>query len=182
MLGSVLPSRNEPNLNAGPRVWCEFTGDNGYIKFPMRVPILPETRGIKIYGVRNCLRHSSTLDLMYLTQVIQSMIVGYAGCYSAQTQDVGRKELARMGATLERKLQVETSSTNDASSFRYYSQRLVHDLEAKGILRTIVETTNLAIHLNKMDVLASECIRTFPTVAFPANLPLKREEIETGKV
>ena len=87
-----------------------------------------------------------------------------------------------MGATLERKLQVEIRNADDPASFRYYSQRLVRDLEAKGILRTVVETTNLAIHVNKMDILAAECIRTFPTVTFPANLLLKREEIETGKV
>ena len=87
-----------------------------------------------------------------------------------------------MSATLERRLLADENSTKDPTSFLYYSQRLIRDLEAKGILRTIVETTNLAIHLNKMDVLASECIRTFPTVTFAAHLLLKREEIETGKV
>jgi hypothetical protein len=54
-------------------------------------------------------------------------------------------------------------------------------LEAKGILRTIVETTNLAIHLNDKDILETECVRTFPSVTFPATLLLKREEIETVK-
>ena len=41
MLGAILPARNEPNLNAGPVLWSEFTGSNGDIKFPLRVPILP---------------------------------------------------------------------------------------------------------------------------------------------
>ena len=85
---------------------------------------------------------------MYQAQVIQSVIAGYFGGYTAKAQEVGRKELKRMGTTLERKLQVEASSANDPANFRYYSQRLVRDLEAKGILRTVVETTNLAIHLN----------------------------------
>ena len=56
------------------------------------------------------------------------------------------------------------------------------DLEAKGIVRTAVETVNLALHANHKDVLMAECIRTFPTVTFPASLLLKREEIETLKV
>ena len=43
MLGGMLPIRNEANLNAGPVAWCEFTGDNADMKFPTRVPILPET-------------------------------------------------------------------------------------------------------------------------------------------
>ena len=57
----------------------------------------------------------------------------------------------------------------------------MRDLEAKGIIRTSVETTNLAIHLNQSDALEAECVRTFPTVTFPANEVLKREEIENGK-
>ena len=181
LLGSILPGRNEPNLNAGPRVWCEFMGDNADIKFPMRVPILPETHEIKLYDIKDCLSQNNTLDLMYQVQVIQSVIAGYFGGYSAKMQDVGRKETARMGSALYRKLENEKDSV-DPAGFRYYSQRLVRDLEAKGILRTSVETTNLSIHLNEMDILEAECIRTFPTVTFPANLLLKREEIETGKV
>ena len=51
MLGAMLPARNEANLNAGPVAWCEFTGDNGDIKFPMRVLILPETHEILVYDV-----------------------------------------------------------------------------------------------------------------------------------
>ena len=70
VLGSILPSRNEPYLNAGPRLWCEFSGDNGDIKFPMRVPILPETHEIKLHDVKDCLSQNNTLDLMYQAQVI----------------------------------------------------------------------------------------------------------------
>ena len=147
----------------------------------MRVPILPETHEILLYDVKDCLSQNNTLDLMYQTQVTQSVLAGYFGGYSAKMQDVGRKETARMGATLHRKLAAEKDS-EDPHSFRYYSQRLVRDLEAKGILRTIVETTNLAIHLNDNDILEAECVRTFPTVTFPATLLLKREEIETGKI
>ena len=60
-----------------------------------------------------------------------------------------------------------------------YSRRLVKDLECKGILRTTVETVNLQIHAEESDPLAAECIRTMPTVTFPATMLLKREEIET---
>ncbi len=33
LLGCVLPSRNDPWLNAGPSAWMIFTGDNGDMKF-----------------------------------------------------------------------------------------------------------------------------------------------------
>ena len=52
----------------------------------------------------------------------------------------------------------------------------------KGTIRTAVEGINLSLHANHADVLMGECIRTFPTVTFPAMLLLKREEIETLKV
>ena len=63
-----------------------------------------------------------------------------------------------------------------------YSRRLVKDLEAKGIIRTAVESLNLSVHASNADILKSECMRTFATVTFPANLLLKQEEVETGKI
>ena len=42
---------------------------------------------------------------------------------------------------------------------------------------------NISVHWSKeSDVLAAECIRTFPTATFPATLLLKREEAETEKL
>ena len=67
-------------------------------------------------------------------------------------------------------------------AFAMYSKRLVKDLEAKGIIRTAVESINLSLHADHKDVTRAECIRTMPTVTFPASLLLKREEIETLKV
>ena len=82
--------------------------------------------------------------------------------------------------TVARKAEVE-ERLPAAKDFQKYSRRLVRDLEAKGIVRTALETVNLARFCDSSDVLRAECIRTFPTVTFPASLLLKREEIETGK-
>ena len=49
-------------------------------------------------------------------------------------------------------------------------------------MRTAVESLNLSVHASHPDVLKAECMRTFPTVVFPASLLLKREEVETCKV
>ncbi len=51
----------------------------------------------------------------------------------------------------------------------------------QGIIRTTVESLNLSLNANKTDVLSAECIRTFPTVTFPASALLRREEVETLK-
>ena len=80
-----------------------------------------------------------------------------------------------------RKAEVSSQET-EAKAYLEYSRRLVRDLEGKGIVRTAVEATNLNVNTDENDVLRAECIRTFPTVTFPATLLLKREEIETGKV
>ena len=85
-----------------------------------------------------------------------------------------------MNEALSRKVE-NTTKESQAKEFQRYSRRLVRDLEAKGIVRTAVECTNLSIHANNSDVLMAECIRTFPTVTFPASMLLKREEIECGR-
>ena len=69
-----------------------------------------------------------------------------------------------------------------AQAFKLYGKRLVKDLEGKGIIRTAVEGTNLALYADHKDNLMAECIRTFPSVNFPAGLLLRREEIESGAV
>ena len=61
-------------------------------------------------------------------------------------------------------------------AFKLYSRRLIKELEPKGIIRTAVESVNLALCTNHHGVLMAECIRTFPSFTFPASLLLKREE------
>ena len=58
----------------------------------------------------------------------------------------------------------------------------MRELEAKGIVRTAVESTLLSLHADHPDVLMAECIRAFPSITFPASSLLKREEVETGKM
>ena len=43
VVGGLMQRRNDPWLNAGPSAWCIFSGDNGDIKFPHKIPIVPET-------------------------------------------------------------------------------------------------------------------------------------------
>ena len=57
----------------------------------------------------------------------------------------------------------------------------MRDLEIKCIVRTAAEGTTLSLHAARTDILDAECVRTFPTIRFPANELLKREEIETLK-
>ena len=185
-IGSILVARNEPNLNAAPTAWAEFSGDNGDIKFPLRVPILPETHEVLLYDAKSCCKKRccdkvNELDLAYEVQVGQAVTAGYVGGYSAKMQSIGRAELMSMVQGVLRKAEVSSQETR-AKAYLEYSRRLVRDLEGKGIVRTAVEATNLNVNTDENDVLRAECIRTFPTVTFPATLLLKREEIETGKV
>ena len=161
-----------------------FTGDNGDIKFPHRCPIIPDTHEkMDIFNLRwqACCGESSSLQMTYDMQAGQAVAAGYFGGYSAKMQEIGSKELDRLRDALNRK--AATSKRAPApKAFQDYSRRLVKDLEAKGIIRTSVETLNLATHAADADALSAECMRTFATVTFPASLLLKREEIETLKV
>ena len=96
-------------------------------------------------------------------------------------QDIGIMELKKMQKVLERS-QIHSKPTGTRQEqFNKSSKRLLKDLEAKGIVRTAVETTNLALHADVKDKSRAECFRTFPTVSFPVTSLLSREEIENKK-
>jgi hypothetical protein len=154
-------------------------GDNGDIKLPHRIPILPCTHEVLLYDVKRCCGRVNELELAYQVQSAQSLAAGYFGGYSAKMQDIGNKELERMEASLHRKIAVEKPKP-EAKAFQDYSRRLVRDLEGKGILRTAVECVNLSLFADHKDVLMAECIRTFPTIRFDAMQLLRREEVETA--
>ena len=175
-IGCVLSARNSSWLNAGPSAWMVFSGDNGDIEFPHRLPIMAETHEPSL--VFDC-RWSSIAQQTADLQSAQSLAAGYFGGYAAKMQDIGRRELQAMGQALERKLAGENK--NEAKQFHDLSRRIVKDLEAKGTVRTSVEGLNLSMHAANPDVLAAECWRTFPTIMFPAQTLLHREEVETLK-
>eukprot|EP00959_Pyramimonas_sp_CCMP1952_P124790 2608944-Pyramimonas_sp.AAC.1 len=113
-----------------------------------------------------------------------ALAAGYFGGYSAKMQDIGEKEMKRLSATLERKVASDGAlggNRTAAEEFQHYSRRLVRDLECKGIVRTSLESCLLSLYADHPDALMAECIRTFPSVRFPAVDLLKREEVETGK-
>ena len=153
MLGTVLPARNDEWLNAAPRAYAAFSSSNGDLKFPQRLPIPKETHEVLIYSATPL-----------------SVMAGYFGGYTAKMQDIGLKEIRRLSQLLDRQRPGATANKNQAEAFQYYSRRLVRDLEAKGIVRSL--------HSADTEILMAECIRTFPSTSFPASLLLKREEVE----
>ena len=184
VVGSVFSARNDAMLNAGPAAWLVWSGDNGDIKFPHKIPIIPETHEepMPLYHQKHseCVSAVCTLNMLYDLQAAQSMAAGYFGGYTSKMQDIGKKELQRLREALERKIDREHRKPLP-KAFQEYSKRLLKDLEAKSTVRTAVENLNLAIHGDHADMLRAECIRTFPSVSFPAATLLRREEVETGK-
>ena len=184
MLGEVLPARNDAWLNAGPRALVAFTADNADIKFPFRVPIQQETHEVLLFDIKRHPKCGSRdpLDQALDMQAVMAAIAGYFGGYTSKMQPIGERQVKQLREATERKVQGEPSR-GAAEDFKLYARRLVKDLELKGTVRTAVEGMNLSLHWNdESDVLAAECIRTFPTVTFPATLLLKREEAETNKL
>ena len=183
MLGEVLPARNDPWLNAGPRALVAFTADNADVKFPFRVPIQKETHDTSLMDIK---RHPSCgsrnpFDQALDMQAVMAAIAGYFGGYTSKMQPIGERQIKQLREAIERKVAGDKSQ-GAARDFKVYAQRLIKDLELKGMIRTAVEGVNLSLHWNDPDILAAECIRTFPTVTFPASLLLRREEAETNKL
>ena len=89
--------------------------------------------------------------MAYDMQAGQAVAACYFGGYSAKMQDIGQKELQRLREGSERK--VESSARSPApQAFQTYSRRLLKDLEAKGILRTAVESLNLPVNAAHPDI------------------------------
>ena len=114
MLGSILPQRNEAWLNAGPSAWLVYTGDNGDIKFPHRLPIIPETHEhMLLFDVRrqSCCSGVSSLQMTYDMQAGQAVTAGYFGGYSAKMQDVGGNGVSvhATSARKEKQVRIQTS-------------------------------------------------------------------------
>ena len=182
MLGEVLPARNDAWLNAGPRALIAFTADNADVKFPFRVPIQKETHEVLLFDIKrhpNC-GSRDPLDQALDMQAVMAAIAGYFGGYTSKMQPIGERQIKQLREAIERRVAGDKSQ-GAAQDFKIYARRLVKDLELKGTIRTAVEGVNLSLHWNEADILAAECIRTFPTVTFPATLLLKREEAETNK-
>ena len=107
-------------------------------------------------------------------QAVMAAIAGYLGYYTSQTQPNGKIQAKQLREATERNVQGEPSR-GASYDFNMYAHRLVEEL--KGTIRTAVGGMDLSLHWSvESDILAAECIRTFPTVASPATLLLKREE------
>ena len=104
------------------------------------------------------------------------MAAGYFGGYSAKLQDTGFMELKKMQKALERSHAKLTTHGTRQQEFNKSSRRLLKDLEAKGMVRAAVETTDLALHADIKDKTRAERVRTFLTVSFPVAELLSREE------
>lgn len=181
-LGDVLVRRNNEYLNAGPRVWCAFMGDNGDIKFTAKLPILLETH--ELVGTEEerkaCCSARHPMDMLFDLQARQAAQAGYCGGYATKVQPIGAKELDRFHEAFVRKVESMAGHMPKAIQrhFADYTKRFFKDMESKGTMRTVVESMNLAEFADHADPLMAECPRTFPSVNFPAGSFLKREEME----
>ena len=156
-----------------------FSGDNGDLKFPHRLPILPETHEVLLYDVRRCVGKVSELDMAYEVQIGQAVTAGYFGGYTAKMQDIGQKESRSLQLSIERKADLSKDEP-EQKAYRVYAQRLV---KGSGMQRYYSHSCRMCESCffcrHHPDNLKAECVRSFPSVHFPANLWLRREEIET---
>ena len=73
-------------------------------------------------------------------------------------QPIGERQIKQLREAIERRAAGENSQ-GAALDFKLYAQRLIKDLELKGMSRTAVEGVNLSLHWNDADIRRpqSEC-------------------------
>ena len=93
VLGTILPARNCPWLNAAQRALIAFTGSNNDIKFPQRLPILPETHEVLTFDIQRsqACHFGDIAGQMRDMQGFMAQAAGYFGGYTAKMQDIGAR-------------------------------------------------------------------------------------------
>ena len=110
--------------------------------------------------------------ILYL-KLCTSLAVGYFH----KPQSVGQHELEKCTRTLGL-MRAQLERNVHAVQVVQVTNRMLSDLEGRGIMRTPPETCNLNAYLDDNDVLAAEFIRTFQTVVFPGGAFVHRLEVE----
>ena len=96
MLGQVLPERNDEWLNAGPRALIAFTGSNADIKYPHRLPILPETHDELSSNLSHiCCAADNSVQQAADMQAGMAAAAGYFGGYTAKMQPIGHEVMKK---------------------------------------------------------------------------------------
>ena len=100
MLGCTLVRRNQDMLNAGIPGVTLYMCDNNDIKFPYRLPILPETHEDDVCG-HACWASADTVEQQYQVHLAMRASACYTVGYSAKMQVVGKTETKRAAEASE---------------------------------------------------------------------------------
>jgi len=118
-------------------------------------------------------RKTEKVHIILYTQLCTSLAVGYFH----KPQPVGQYELEKCTRTLGL-MRAQLERNVHAVQVVQVTNRMLSDLEGRGIMRTAPETCNLNAYLDDNDVLAAEFIRTFQTIVFPGGAFVHRQEVE----
>ena len=145
VVGGVLVAYNSDMLNPGPRARIAFAAENGDIKFPNKHPVMSGTQEVFLFDKKHSAAcGGNSLQQRWDTQSGLADAAGYLGGDTSKMQDIGVKELKRTHGILLRKLEGEPRAERSVHAmWKYYSKRLVRDLEGKGIVRAGTEIVSL---------------------------------------
>ena len=111
--------------------------------------------------------------IILYSQLCTSLAVGYFH----KPQPVGQYELERCTRTMSL-LRPQLERNVPAVQVVQVTNRMLSDLEGRGIMRTSPETCNLNAYMDDNDFLAAEFIRTYMSVVFPGGAFVHRLEVE----
>jgi len=151
---------------------------NTNTKWTWLVPLTEATHFADVCDLK-CLtsRNRTPKGLLIASSRAAKQLVGYFCGYTTKRQVVGKYELDQASSSMNL---LRDSLKKDSASRQLsrVTNRMISDLQCRGMLRPATDETNLAANSAAHDNMNAEFIRTFRTQSFQGRLILQRLEAE----
>ena len=177
-LGSFLHKRRDCWFASTAAGLAIIFRSNTNTQWTWRVPITECTHFASVCRL-NCLGSAgqSRKSLLVAASRAARQMVGYFCGYTCKRQVVGKYELDQAAVSMHL-LSEELRKDSSRRQLARVTNRMLSDLQCRGMLRTATEEVNLAANSAEHDEMNAEFIRTFRTQAFFGRRFLERLEKE----
>jgi len=154
---------------------------NTNTKWTWRVPLTKDTHFSDVC-LKLCVRTGNRTEKSLLVAASRAakQLVGYFCGYTTKRQVVGKYELDQAAASMS-VLEDTLKKDSVARQLSRVTNRMLSDLQCRGMLRPATDETNLAANSVAHDNMHAEFIRTFRTQTFQGRRYLERLEWELKK-
>ena len=164
-LGAVLGKREDYWFTATATGLAVYFRSNTNAKWTWRVPIIKQTHEDATCTLGCATDPLNRKRLLKTASRAARQIVGYFCGYTTKRQVVGKYELDQASKSMNL-LKCTIAKDTPYKQLAKVTNRILSDLQCRGMLRTASEEVNLAVNAHEQDEMNAEFVRTFRTQCF----------------